>query len=68
MLKETFIRGFSYSTPKPKSLSTTSISSSSEGDIIIVRLHDLLVEVFYIKFFSSSLVDKVVNFSFILDM
>ncbi|GMN28702.1 hypothetical protein TIFTF001_002146 [Ficus carica] len=37
LLKETWIRGFAYSTPKPNSLSNTSICSSSEGDIVMVN-------------------------------
>ncbi|PON82737.1 Guanine nucleotide-binding protein, beta subunit [Trema orientale] len=37
LLKETWIRGFTYSTPKPNSLSKTSICSSLEGDIVMVN-------------------------------
>ncbi|KAF3440877.1 hypothetical protein FNV43_RR19163 [Rhamnella rubrinervis] len=37
LLKETSVRGFTYSTSKPNSLSNSSVCSSSEGDIVMVN-------------------------------
>ncbi|KAJ4714050.1 Transducin/WD40 repeat protein [Melia azedarach] len=37
LLKETCIRGFTYSTPKPNSLSDTLICSSRDGDVVMVN-------------------------------
>ncbi|XP_062102768.1 uncharacterized protein LOC133812938 isoform X2 [Humulus lupulus] len=37
LLKESWIKGFTYSTPKPNSLSDTTICSSLEGDIVMMN-------------------------------
>ncbi|XP_034223621.1 uncharacterized protein LOC117633893 isoform X2 [Prunus dulcis] len=52
LIKETSIRGFTYSTPKPNSFSDSSICSSCEGELVMVNGDQ---EIF---FFSLSLHNK----------
>ncbi|KAK3224305.1 hypothetical protein Dsin_011330 [Dipteronia sinensis] len=58
LLKETSIRGFTYSTPKPKSLSEGLICSSWDGELVMVNGDQEI-------FFASTLLEK--NFFRLLD-
>lgn len=58
LLKETSIRGFAYSTPKPKSISETLICSSWDGELVMVNGDQEI-------FFASTLLEK--NFLRLVD-